>query len=55
MARGVLFFLLSLATLVFLFREENGQEITMVFDCKNAGLKNLDMEFIQFVIGRLTL
>jgi hypothetical protein len=34
-----------------LCREENGQEVTMVFDCKNAGLKNLDMEFIQFVIG----
>ncbi len=35
-----------------LAREENGQEITMVFDCRNAGLKNLDMELIQFVIGR---
>ena len=32
-------------------REENGQEITMVFDCRNAGLKNLDMEFVQFIIG----
>jgi hypothetical protein len=37
----------------FLFvREENGQEITMVFDCRNAGLKNLDMELVQFIIGR---
>lgn len=32
-------------------REENGDEITMVFDCRNAGIKNLDMEFVQFVIG----
>ncbi len=24
----------------------------MVFDCRNAGLKNLDMELVQFIIGR---
>ena len=33
------------------FREEQGDLITIVFDCRNAGLKNMDMEFIQFIIG----
>ena len=33
------------------FREENGDLITILFDCRNAGLKNMDMEFIQFIIG----
>jgi len=32
-------------------REENGDQITIMFDCRNAGLKNMDMEFIQFIIG----
>eukprot|EP00088_Acartia_fossae_P070015 TRINITY_DN9268_c0_g1_i2.p1 TRINITY_DN9268_c0_g1~~TRINITY_DN9268_c0_g1_i2.p1 ORF type:complete len:548 (+),score=161.37 TRINITY_DN9268_c0_g1_i2:124-1767(+) len=32
-------------------REENGDLITIMFDCRNAGLKNMDMEFIQFIIG----
>ncbi|XP_023342819.1 motile sperm domain-containing protein 2 [Eurytemora carolleeae] len=32
-------------------REEQGDLITIVFDCRNAGLKNMDMEFIQFIIG----
>jgi len=32
-------------------REEDGDLITIVFDCRNAGLKNMDMEFIQFIIG----
>jgi len=32
-------------------REENGDLITILFDCRNAGLKNMDMEFIQFIIG----
>lgn len=32
-------------------REEKGELITIVFDCRNAGLKNMDMEFIQFIIG----
>lgn len=32
-------------------REERGEEITIMFDCRSAGLKNMDMEFIQFIIG----
>lgn len=32
-------------------QEENGDKITIVFDCTNCGLKNMDMEFIQFIIG----
>ena len=32
-------------------REENGEQITLMFDCKGAGLKNMDMEFVQFLIG----
>jgi len=32
-------------------QEENGDKITIVFDCANCGLKNMDMEFIQFIIG----
>lgn len=34
-------------------REELEDEITIVFDCRNAGLKNMDMEFMQFIIGML--
>merc|ERR1719348_721372 len=34
-------------------REEDGDEITILFDCRNAGLKNMDMEFMQFIIGML--
>ena len=37
--------------LCIIFREENGDQITIMFDCRNAGLKNMDMEFIQFIIG----
>ena len=32
-------------------REERGEQITVMFDCKGAGLKNMDMEFVQFLIG----
>jgi len=32
-------------------REERGDQITVMFDCKGAGLKNMDMEFVQFLIG----
>jgi len=32
-------------------REENGDRITVFFDCSNCGLKNMDMEFIQFIIN----
>jgi len=32
-------------------REEKGEQITVMFDCKGAGLKNMDMEFVQFLIG----
>jgi len=34
-----------------LTREEKGEQITVMFDCKGAGLKNMDMEFTQFLIG----
>jgi len=34
-------------------REEHGEQITVMFDCRNAGLKNMDMEFIQFIISTM--
>jgi len=34
-------------------REERGEQITVMFDCRGAGLKNMDMEFVQFLIGTL--
>ena len=34
-------------------REEKGEQITLIFDCKGAGLKNMDMEFVQFLIGSM--
>ena len=36
-----------------LYREEGGEQITLLFDCRDAGLKNMDMEFVQFIIGTL--
>jgi len=33
-----------------LTREEEGKKISWVFDCKNAGLKNADLEVINFII-----
>ena len=53
-----------------LYREESGDQITLLFDCRcviyfylilklnhplyrDAGLKNMDMEFVQFIIGTL--
>ena len=32
-------------------REERGGQISWVFDCKNAGLKNIDLELINFIIA----
>lgn len=32
-------------------KEEKGERITILFDCSNCGLKNLDMEFVQFIIS----
>jgi len=32
-------------------REDNGEQFSIVFDCRNGGLKNMDMEFMQFMIG----
>lgn len=32
-------------------KEERGEQFTIMFDCKGAGLKNMDMEFVQFLIG----
>jgi len=34
-------------------REERGDQITVMFDCRGAGLKNMDMEFVQFIIGTM--
>ena len=34
-----------------LSREENGQQISIFFDCANAGLTNMDIELVQFMIG----
>ena len=36
-----------------LYREEKGEQITLLFDCRSAGLRNMDMEFVQFIIGTL--
>ena len=33
-----------------LSREEEGKKISWVFDCKNAGLKNMDLELVNFII-----
>ena len=32
-------------------REENGDKISIVFDCSGSGIRNLDMEFIQYMLG----
>ncbi|XP_059088816.1 motile sperm domain-containing protein 2-like isoform X1 [Tigriopus californicus] len=32
-------------------REENGDLLTLVFDCSGCGLKNMDLDFIQYMIG----
>ena len=34
-----------------LSREEGLAQFSIVFDCRNAGLKNMDMEFTQFMIN----
>jgi len=34
-----------------LTREEGLAQFSIVFDCRNAGLKNMDMEFTQFMIN----
>jgi len=31
-------------------REENGGEITVVYDGTGCGMKNIDMEFVQFIV-----
>ena len=31
-------------------REEENSKISWVFDCKNAGLKNMELELINFII-----
>lgn len=32
-------------------REEKGEKVTVFFDMRNTGMKNMDMEFIQYMIG----
>jgi hypothetical protein len=32
-------------------REDGSQPVTLVFDLSNCGLKNMDMDFIQYLIG----
>ena len=34
-----------------LFREENGDPVSLMFELDGCGLKNMDMEFIQYLIG----
>jgi len=34
-------------------REEGLAQFSIVFDCRNAGLKNMDMEFTQFMINTM--
>lgn len=48
-------FLVSIASYIkfiyfFCFREEYGKWITVVFDMRDTGMKNMDMEFIQYMI-----
>ena len=31
-------------------REEENRKISWVFDCKNAGLKNMELELVNFII-----
>ncbi len=38
------------AILPYLYRENNGDQLTLVFDCAGCGLKNMDMELIQYMI-----
>lgn len=33
------------------FRQEKGKAITLFFDMDGCGLSNMDMEFIQYLIG----
>ncbi len=33
------------------FREDGSQPVSLVFDLDGCGLKNMDMEFIQYMIG----
>ena len=35
---------------IFFSRENNGDQLTLVFDCAGCGLKNMDMELIQYMI-----
>ena len=35
------------------YREEGGNQLTLLFDCRGAGMRNMDMEFVQFIIGTL--
>ena len=30
-------------------REEQGEQITLIVDCRMAGLRNIDMELVQFI------
>ena len=39
--------------MMWLFREDNGEQFSIVFDCRGAGLKNMDMEFTQFMINTM--
>ena len=32
-------------------RSTGGDKMTLVFDCAGCGLKNMDMELIQYMIG----
>ena len=32
-------------------REEDGDPVTLMFELDGCGLKNMDMEFIQYLIG----
>ena len=34
-------------------REECGEQFTLVLDCRTAGLRNMDIECLQFIIGTL--
>lgn len=36
-----------------LAREDYGEQFSIVFDCRGAGLKNMDMEFTQFMINTM--
>ena len=47
--RRIIYILTHLCSL----REENGGRISLFFDCSKAGLSNMDIDFMRFMIGTM--